>query len=77
MTELEATGVVVVVAGQERIVNDYLSVNATNYPAGTFNITGRGFPDLALLGANVTISGIGQRLPSVEALAPPSPCLLR
>jgi tripeptidyl-peptidase-1 len=37
-------------------VSRYLAAHSPQYPPGTYNATGRAFPDVALLGANVTIS---------------------
>ncbi|KAF4335790.1 tripeptidyl-peptidase I precursor [Fusarium beomiforme] len=41
-------------AYQKKAVASYLAANNPHYPKGTYNISGRAFPDVALLGANVT-----------------------
>ena len=41
---------------QDNAVKKYLAAHDPHYIAGTFNASGRGIPDVALLGANVTIS---------------------
>ncbi|KJY01663.1 protease S8 tripeptidyl peptidase I like protein [Zymoseptoria brevis] len=48
---------------QSSAVATYLSSSnpsAPHYPPGTYNATGRAFPDVAMLGANVTISDEGK-----------------
>ncbi|KAI7760778.1 hypothetical protein ACKAV7_003508 [Fusarium commune] len=45
---------VVVPAYQRKAVASYLAANNPHYPKGTYNISGRAIPDVALLGANVT-----------------------
>jgi tripeptidyl-peptidase-1 len=42
-------------AYQRKAVASYLAANSPHYPKGTYNISGRAIPDVALLGANVTI----------------------
>ncbi|KAM0231221.1 hypothetical protein ACHAPO_008599 [Fusarium lateritium] len=42
-------------AYQRKAVANYLAANNPHYPKGTYNISGRAFPDVALLGANVTL----------------------
>ncbi|KAF4501947.1 Tripeptidyl-peptidase I precursor [Fusarium agapanthi] len=42
-------------AYQRKAVASYLAANNPHYPKGTYNISGRAFPDVALLGANVTL----------------------
>lgn len=42
-------------AYQRKAVASYLAANNPHYPKGTYNISGRAIPDVALLGANVTI----------------------
>ncbi|KAM0245886.1 hypothetical protein ACHAP5_005036 [Fusarium lateritium] len=42
-------------AYQRKAVASYLAANNPHYPKGTYNASGRAFPDVALLGANVTI----------------------
>ncbi|KAI1846330.1 hypothetical protein JX266_007535 [Neoarthrinium moseri] len=43
-------------AYQKEAVAKYFSAHDPKYPEGTYNKSGRAFPDVALLGANVTIS---------------------
>ncbi|GAO18517.1 uncharacterized protein UV8b_06627 [Ustilaginoidea virens] len=43
-------------AYQDQAVADYLASHDPHYPKGTFNPQGRAIPDVALLGANLTIS---------------------
>lgn len=45
---------------QKRTVQQYLAQYGPNYPNGTFNAAGRAFPDVALLGANVTLVDSGE-----------------
>ncbi|KAJ4268919.1 hypothetical protein NW762_002990 [Fusarium torreyae] len=47
-------------AYQRKAVANYLASNDPHYPKGTYNSSGRAFPDVALLGANVTISELGK-----------------
>ncbi|KAF4990835.1 hypothetical protein FGRMN_8216 [Fusarium graminum] len=41
-------------AYQRKAVASYLAANNPHYPKGTYNTSGRAFPDVAVLGANVT-----------------------
>ncbi|KAJ3549709.1 hypothetical protein NM208_g376 [Fusarium decemcellulare] len=43
-------------AYQRKSVSSYLASHDPHYPKGTFNYSGRAYPDVALLGANVTLS---------------------
>ncbi|KAH6951226.1 peptidase S8/S53 domain-containing protein [Ilyonectria sp. MPI-CAGE-AT-0026] len=43
-------------AYQQKAVASYLAAHNPHYPKGTYNSSGRAFPDVALLGANVTLS---------------------
>ncbi|KAK9420506.1 putative Peptidase S8/S53 domain-containing protein [Seiridium unicorne] len=43
-------------AYQQQAVADYFQAYDPRYPNGTFNQSGRAFPDVAMLGANVTLS---------------------
>lgn len=45
---------------QTKAVESYLKAHDPKYPNGTFNRNGRAFPDVALLGANVTIADLGE-----------------
>lgn len=45
---------------QSKAVESYLSAHDPKYPKGTFNRGGRAFPDVAVLGANVTLSDQGE-----------------
>ncbi|EME77426.1 uncharacterized protein MYCFIDRAFT_200693 [Pseudocercospora fijiensis CIRAD86] len=40
---------------QSHAVSRYLAKHDPSYPSGTFNTSGRAYPDVALLGANVTM----------------------
>lgn len=51
-------------AYQAQAVQSYLASHAPNYPAGVYNTSGRAFPDVAMLGANVTISDNMEIVPS-------------
>ncbi|KAF4446831.1 hypothetical protein F53441_9535 [Fusarium austroafricanum] len=42
-------------AYQKKAVASYLAANNPHYPKGTYNISGRAIPDVAMLGANVTM----------------------
>ena len=41
---------------QDQAVTKYLAAHDPGYPNGTFNKTGRAFPDVALMAANITVS---------------------
>ncbi|KAH6999723.1 peptidase S8/S53 domain-containing protein [Ilyonectria destructans] len=43
-------------AYQQKAVASYLAAHNPHYPKGIYNSSGRAFPDVALLGANVTLS---------------------
>ncbi|KAH7141452.1 peptidase S8/S53 domain-containing protein [Dactylonectria estremocensis] len=47
-------------AYQQKAVASYLAAHDPRYPKGTFNSSGRAYPDVALLGANVTMSDGGK-----------------
>ncbi|KAF7187867.1 Aorsin, partial [Pseudocercospora fuligena] len=45
---------------QAQAVSQYLAKHDPHYPLGTFNASGRAYPDVALLGANVTMVDQGK-----------------
>lgn len=45
---------------QAQAVSQYLAKHDPRYPSGTFNASGRAYPDIALVGANVTIVDQGK-----------------
>ncbi|KAH6616788.1 peptidase S8/S53 domain-containing protein [Boeremia exigua] len=59
-------------AYQTEAVDHYLASHDPKYPEGTFNRSGRAFPDVSMLGANVTISDSGKIVQSggTSAAAP-------
>ncbi|KAH7909600.1 peptidase S8/S53 domain-containing protein [Hygrophoropsis aurantiaca] len=51
-------------AYQKSAVSAYLKSHAPKYPAGTYNITGRAYPDLAANGAHYAVAVVGKFTPT-------------